>query len=50
MHFKRIGNLCAPFLGLLVSLGMDIELGQEGLHVVLILDVHEAGFSILGEI
>ena len=50
MHFDRLGNLCFPVLGLIFYLVIDIELLQEGLHVVLILDGNEAGFKILGDI
>ena len=50
MHFDRFGCLWAPVLGLLIYLGIYVELGQEGLHVILILDGHKADFKILGEI
>ena len=39
-----------PYPRPLVYLGLNVELGQEGLHDVLILDGHEAGFKILGDI
>ena len=38
VHFDSFGSLCAPVLGLIVSLGIDVELVQEGLDVTLILD------------
>ena len=50
MHFDKLGHLCAPLSGLLVSLGIDVELGQEGLHIVCIRDGYAAGFKILVEI
>ena len=50
MHFDRFGRLCTSVLTLLVSLDIDIEIGQEVLHVDLFLDDHKAGFKILGEI
>ena len=50
MHFERFGRLYAPVPVLLVSLGIDFELEQEGLHSGLILDGHESGFKVLDEI
>ena len=50
VHFDRFGSLCAPVPGLLVSLVIDVELVQEGLHVIFILGGNEAGFKILGDI
>ena len=38
MNFDSFGSLCAHVPGLLVSLGIDVELGQEGLDIALILD------------
>ena len=38
VHYESFGSLCAPIPGLLISLGIDVELGQEGLDAVLILD------------
>ena len=38
IHSDSFGNLCAPVPGLLVSLGIYVELGQEGLDIALILD------------
>ena len=48
MHFDRFDRICDPVPVLLVSLDINVELGQEGLHVALILDGHQAGFKILG--
>ena len=31
MHFYMFGRLCAPVPGLLVSLGINVELGQGSL-------------------
>ena len=50
MHFVRFGCLCAPVPCLLVYVGIGVELGKEGLHVILILDGHEAILKILGDI
>ena len=47
MHFDRFGCLYAPVPGLLFSLGIYVELEQEGLNVALVLDAHEDGFKIL---
>ena len=38
VHFEIFGSLRAPVMGLLVSLDIDVELGQEGLDITLILD------------
>ena len=38
MHFDSFGSLCAPVLGIIVSLGIDIELGKGGLDTALIID------------
>ena len=37
MHFDSFGSLCALVLGLLVYLGIYVELVQEGLDVSLVL-------------
>ena len=31
MHFENCGSLCAPVPGLLLPLGIDVELGQDEL-------------------
>ena len=36
--FDSFGGIYDPVLGLLISLGFDVELVQEGLNIVLILD------------
>ena len=33
MNFDSFGSLCAPVLDLLVSLGIDVELGEEILNI-----------------
>ena len=38
VHFGSFVSLCAPVLGLLFSLGIYVELVQEGLDITLILD------------
>ena len=49
VHFEIFVSLCAPVPGLLVSLGIDIELGQKGLDIALILDGWKASLEVLGE-
>ena len=39
MHFDSFVSLCAPVLGLLVPLGIDVKLVQEFLYIALIVDV-----------
>ena len=50
MQYDSFGCLYAPVLGLLVSLYIDVEIGQEGLHAALIIYGYEDGFKILSEI
>ena len=50
MYFERFGRPYAPLMGLLFLMITDVELGQELLHVILILDGHDVGFKILGDI
>ena len=38
MHFGSFVSLCDPVLGILVSLAIDVKLGQEGLDIALIPD------------
>ena len=47
IHFDSHGSIQAPVPGLLVYLGIYVELEQEGLNVALVLDAHEDGFKIL---
>ena len=49
MHFGSFGSLCAPVLGLIVSLGIDVELGQEVLDISLILDGNNFSLEVLGQ-
>ena len=42
MKFGSFCSICAPVPGLLISLGIDIEMGQEGLGIALILDGYKA--------
>ena len=49
MNFGNCGSLRAPVLGLLVSLGMDVELGQEGLDIALVLDEQKDVLEVLSE-
>ena len=50
MNFDIFVHICAPISGLLFSLGIGVEMVQEGLHAALIFDIDEAGFKIRGEI
>ena len=50
VHFYRFGFICAPVPVIIVYLGIYVEVGQEGLRVILIIDVHEAGFKILDNV
>ena len=49
VKFDNFCILCAPALGLLVSLGIYVELGQEGLFIALILDSYTASLEVIGE-
>ena len=49
MHIENGGSLRAPVLGLLVSLGIDVELGQEGLYINLVLDVQKTRLELFSE-
>ena len=49
IQFDIFGYLCAPVLGLLVSLGVYFKLGQEGLDITLILDGYHASLEFLGK-
>ena len=47
IHFGNFGILRAPVPGLLVSLGIYVELGQEGLDINLILDDQNSSLEVL---
>ena len=49
MHFDNFGHLCDFFPGLVVYLGIYVELGEEFLDIYLILDVYKARLEFLGE-
>ena len=49
MHFDSFGSLYDPVLGLIVYLGIDFELVQEGLEIALDLDDYKAIIALLGE-
>ena len=49
MNFESFGSLCSSFLGLLISLGIDVELGQEILDITLLLNNHKSGLEFLIE-
>ena len=48
VQFDSFVILYAPFPGLLVSLGIDVELLQEGLDVALLLNGKKASLEVLG--
>ena len=45
----NFGNLRAPFLGLLVSLVICVELVQEVFNITLVLDVQKVSLEFLSE-
>ena len=48
MHFDNYGSLHAAVPGILVSLVVYVELGQEGLGIDLFLDGQQASLEVLG--
>ena len=49
IHFDNFGCLRAPFPRLLVSMGINVELGQGGLDIAFFLDVHKAILEVLSK-
>ena len=49
MNFDNCGSLCAHVLGLLVNLVIDVDLGEEGLDITLVLDGHKASLEVIIE-
>ena len=49
MKFEYCDSLCDPVLGLLISLGIDVELVQGSLGTTLVLDVQRTRLEVLGE-
>ena len=49
MQFDNCGSLRAPIPGLLISLGIDVELVKEGLYIALVLDGQKASLEVLSE-
>ena len=49
LHFDYYCSLRAPVPGLICFLGIYIELGNEGLNIVLIFDDQEASIGFLGK-
>ena len=47
MHFGSCVSLRAPVPGLIVSLGIYAELGQEGLGITLVLDSQKSSFEVI---
>ena len=48
-QFENFGVLRSPVPVLLVSLGMNVELGQKGLYIVLVLDGQNTSLEVLSE-
>ena len=49
INFDNCVSLHAPVPVLLVSLGMNVELGQKGLYIVLVLDGQNTSLEVLSE-
>ena len=49
MHFDNCGSLLAPVPGLLFYLGIDVELGQEGSDITLVIDGQKTRLELLSE-
>ena len=49
MQFENCGSLCFPVTGLLVYMGIGVELEQEGLDITLVLDGQKPRLEILSE-
>ena len=47
VHFDNFGSLYASVPGLLISLGMYVELGKKILEITLVLDGQKASFEVL---
>ena len=47
IHFENWGCLHSPAPVLLISLVIIVELGQEGLDIILVLDGHKASLEVL---
>ena len=46
MHFENCGSSLSPLLVLIVSLGIDVKLVQEGLEITLVLDVQNTSLEV----
>ena len=49
MNFVNRGSIHSPVPGLLVSLGIDVELVREGLDITLVLDGNNSILEVLSE-
>ena len=49
MYFGNCGSLCDPFPGILVYVGIYVELGQKGLDITLVLGGHKSSLEVLSE-
>ena len=49
MIFGNFGCICYPVPGLLVSLDIDVELGQKVLDITLVLDGQKSRLEVLRE-
>ena len=49
MNFDNCGSIRAPFHRVLVSVGIEVELGKGGLHISLLRDGHNVRIEFLSE-
>ena len=49
MQFDNCDSLCATVPCLIIYLEIDVELGQEGLGIALVLDGHKASLGVLSD-
>ena len=49
IYFDNGGSIRAPVPDLLVSMGIDVESGQEGLDITFVLDVQKSSIEVLSK-
>ena len=49
MYFGNCGSLCDPFPGIIVYVGIYVELGQKGLDITLNLYGHKTSLEVLSK-
>ena len=47
MHFENCGSICEPVTRLIISLGSNVDMGQEGLDITLVLDGKNTSLQVL---